>query len=186
VAPFLRTNSLPVKQRLAIFGLFLWGTGCILVPEIEGLPEQPLYPPEIVLNTLEPPDSGLFDVDSDPECSPLTFKVGLVRDRNIDDILYLRWLLVDWNPNGEREWNDSVITPSDKAERTGREYDVDLSEFSVGEVHTFKVVVADRALQYRGNGAEFPEESEGQMDTYQWTFRLASPGSGYCKVGGGE
>lgn len=162
------------------------GTGCIIYPEIEGKPDQPLYPPEIVLNTLEPPDSGLFDVDTAAECSPLTFKVGLVRDRNTEDILYLRWLLVDWDPKANRTWYDSVINPTDKAERNGREYDVDLSEFSVGKVHTFKVVVADRSLLETGNGAEFPEGSEGQLDTYQWTFRLAAPGSGYCKAGGGE
>ena len=163
------------------------GTGCILVPEIEGKPEQPLYPPEIVLDTLEPPDSGLFDVDSDPQCSPLTFKVGLIRDRNLDDDLFLRWLLVDWDPSDEQNWQDSVINPTGTAERTGREYDVDLSEFGVGEVHTFKVVVADRALlSIRTNGAEFPENSDGQLDTYQWTFRLADPGSGYCDVGGSE
>ncbi|MFC1655211.1 hypothetical protein ACFL2F_05330 [Myxococcota bacterium] len=175
-----------MKQRLAIFGLLLLGTGCLFYPEIEGKPEQLLFPPEIVLNTLEPPDSGRFDVDSDPECSPLVFKVGLIRDRNIDDILYLRWLLVDWDPNDEQTWDDSVITPTDAAERTGREYDVDLSEFSVDEVHTFKVVVADRPLLSQGNGVKFPDGSEGQLDTYQWTFRVASPGSGYCEVGGSE
>jgi hypothetical protein len=174
-----------VKQRLAIFGLLLLGNGCILVPEIEGRPEQPLYPPEIVLETLEPPDSGLFDVDTDAECSPLTFKVGLIRDRNIDDTLYLRWFL-DWNPNNESDWQDWLILPTDKAERPGREIGWDLSEFSVPDIHTLKVVVADRPLKPRGNGAEFPDGSEGQLDTYQWTFQLAPLGSGYCKVGSSE
>ena len=145
-----------------------------------------MYPPQIVLDTLEPPDSGLFDVDSDPSCSPLTFKVGLLRDRNVDDILYLRWLLIDWDPEDKQVWYDSVINPTGTIERNGREYDVDLSEFDVGEVHTFKVVVADRVLLSPSNGAEFPDESDGQLDTYQWTFRLADPGSGYCKVGGSE
>ncbi len=174
--------------RLLILGLLLMGTGCIIYPEIEGKPEQPLYPPEIVLSTVEPPDSGLTYVDSDPACSPLTFKVGLIRDRNIDDILYLRWLLFDWDPDptNDRLWSDSVINPTDKMDRNGREYDVDLSEFDVGDVHTFKVVVADRSLLERGNGAMFPEGSEGQLDTYQWTFQLVSEGTGYCKKSGGS
>jgi hypothetical protein len=160
--------------------------GCIFGPEVNGLPEHPLYPPQIVLDTLEPPDSGMVEVDSDPDCSPLTFKVGLIRDRNIDDILYLRWLLIDWDPNDEQNWQDSVINPTGTMERNGREYDVDLSEFSVDDVHTFKVVIADRDLKSPGNGVEFPENSDGQLDTYQWTFRLAPQGVGYCKVGGSE
>jgi len=159
-------------------------TSCIFGPEIEPLPEHPLYPPQIVLDTLEPPDSGMVEVD--PDCSPLTFKVGLIRDRNINDILFLRWLFIDWDPTDVQNWQDSVINPTGTMERNGREWDVDLSEFGVGEVHSFKVVVADRALQSPGNGAQFPEGSDGQLDTYQWTFRLADPGSGYCKTGGSE
>jgi hypothetical protein len=184
LAPFLRRNSRLVKPWLLIFGFLLAGTGCIIYPEIEGKPEQPLFPPEIVLSTLEPPDSGLFDVDSDARCSPLVFKVGLIRDKNVGDTLYLRWLL-DWNPGLDENWRDWIILKNDKVERPGREIEFDLSEFNQ-DVHTLKVVVADRYLDPQGNGAEFPEgETEGQMDTYQWTFQL-TPGSGYCEEGGSE
>jgi hypothetical protein len=172
-----------VKPWLLIFGLLLLSAGCILVPEIEGKPEQPLYPPEIVLDTLEPPDNGLFLVDVDVErCSPLVFRVGLVRDRNIEDTLYLRWFL-DWDPTDTGEWQDWLILPNDKTERPGRDIEFDLSEFSALNIHTLKVVVADRPLDPGGNGAEFPEVSDGQLDSYQWTFQLEL-GSGYCNPGG--
>lgn len=188
LAPFLRKEIQLVKRTFLILGLLMLTTGCIFGPEINGLPEHPLYPPQILLETLEPPDRGIVDVDSDPDCSPLTFKVGLIRDKNLSDTLYLRWLLIDWDPNDVQIWSDSVINPTDRMDRTGRDYDVDLSEFSVPEVHTFKVVVADRPLlSSESSGAVFPpDESEGQLDTYQWTFRLAPPGSGYCKMGGSE
>ena len=65
------------------------------------------------------------------------------------------------------------------------EYEVELSEFGE-DAHTFKVVVADRPLNSEGNGTDFPEGSDGLLDTYQWTLKLDSPGSGYCKVGGNE
>lgn len=186
MAPFLRKHMRLVRPRLILIGLLMVATGCIFGPEIDPLPEHPLYPPQIVLDTLEPPDSGIVEVDSAPNCSPLTFKVGLIRDRNINDILYLRWLFIDWDPNEVQNWQDSVINPTGTMERNGREWDLDLSEFNVGEIHTFKVVVADRDLLSPGNGAQFPEGSDGQLDTYQWTFRMANPGSGYCKEGGSE
>ena len=159
--------------------LLLVSNGCLFAPEIEEEPEEILYPPEIVLESLQPPDNGILLLPQ-TECE-LDFRPGLVRDLNVKDRLYVRWFL-DWDPEEIRDfWPVFSIDPSGQADRLFPEYawdTVNVEQFGGGETHTLKLFLADRSPMAGGNGTEFQEGSEAQWDTYQWTFRVDA--SGVC------
>lgn len=181
MAPFLRRNSQQVKPWLLIFGLLLLSAGCILVPEIEGKPEETNLPPEILLESLVPPDDGKV-VDLSLESSPAIFKVGQVLERNTADTLYVGWF-VDWDRTKGKQPNVGwgLIFKNREIVRPGPELELeefDLEHYQDGEQHTLRVVIADRAAEVADPYVEgepwlkFPEDEDGYYDMYSWTFQV--------------
>jgi hypothetical protein len=180
LAPILRRNSRQVIRRLAIFGLLLLGTGCIIFPEVEGKPEEVNLPPEILLESLVPPDDGKV-VDLSPESAPVVFKVGQVLERNTEDTLYVGWF-VDWDrTKGERPYTGwGFIFENREIVRPGPE--LELEEFELlllqdEKNHTLRVVIADRAAEVaeyvEGEPwLTFPSDTDGYYDMYSWTFQV--------------
>jgi hypothetical protein len=163
-------------------------SSCIVSPEIQA-EEELFYPPEIKLNSLYPPEDGITMVDS--ECAKITFKVGRVRDQNIDDYLYVRWVM-DWDPEVEYEdfvkVKNATIWPEGREERIGHSKEleyvwnkVEWHDTFPEEIHVLKVIVADRELAQK-KGIHFvdepPEGAEGQYDTWQWGIQFGM--TGYC------
>jgi hypothetical protein len=181
LAPNLR-HSLPWKMKGIAFMVFFLALlqGCLMTQDIEEESEEVLYPPQILLDTLEPPDSGKLKLDAN--CNyPLrqvTFSIGLVRDLNKRDTFYVRWF-VDWDPNRTQPvWEYRIEPPTGQSDRPISPYVLALQPLDDGDWHTLKLFVADRPPLQGGNGTQFPDGSEGQWDTYQWTFTVAT--EGYC------
>ncbi len=163
-------------------------TGCILGPPVEAVPEEDLFPPQIVLDQVTPPPGGLLKVEQWELCRSMQFKIGKVVDGNISDVLYVRWFL-DWTGPGSMDGFiiDRFIPAGDSTERssTRLEYNLELNELiDDGKTHALTVVIADRALvDTVGIGfATNPDGSAvpGQFDLFQWNFTLESGGA--CTV----
>jgi hypothetical protein len=180
LAPFLRKTEL-VRTWLLAIGLLLLTSGCIIFPEVEGKPEEINLPPEILIESLVPPDDGKV-VDLSLESTPALFKVGQVLERNTEDTLYVGWFL-DWDrtkgksPNG----NWSLIFANREIVRPGPELEIEgivLENYQDGSDHTLRVVIADRAAEVADPYVEgepwlkFPDDDDGYYDMYSWTFRV--------------
>jgi hypothetical protein len=188
LAPFLRKQAwMKGGRQLWLTGLWLVATGCIVPTDIEYKPDEQNIPPKILLDTLVPPTDGLLTLDSSPECSPLEFLVGQVKESNVLDILSVGWFL-DWerSEGKEPEGNWQLIFPNEEETREGKDFSLNLELLNPEKVHTLRVFVADRPPRIPDNPdeliLEFPSEPDGQYDTYQWTFELKS-GEGYCNPG---
>ncbi|RLB57894.1 MAG: hypothetical protein DRI34_06475 [Deltaproteobacteria bacterium] len=185
LAPLLQKyhrRAPPGRRRV----LFTWlvvlmlANGCIISPDIEEEPAEPLYPPQILTDTVEPADTAaVFDLDSG--CSPAVFRVGQVRDYNQKDILYARWL-EDWREDKTKEqWVTTFIYPlPGQIDRPGLSTSLVLDGYAIDSVHSLRFFVADRPPRNDGNGMQLPADSDGQVDWIQWTFRVAPAGSGIC------
>lgn len=160
--------------------------GCILGPPVEGEPQEELFPPYIVIDQVSPPPQRVLKVEKWDLCKTMQFKLGKVIDRNISDVLYVRWFL-DWTGPGSmdgyiRNWS---IPAGGSIERTSSwlEYDLDLSQsLDDGMTHSLTVVIADRAL-LETEAIGFPptqDGSNGQAALFQWDFILESGGA--CTV----
>ncbi len=161
--------------------LWLTTSACVLAPDIEPEPGEENYPPEILLESLEPPTDGITIVDQNCSAGAVTFKVGQIRERNRGDTLYARWF-VDWNAYSTTSpatgWPSYTIRANRELVRVGPQYPLALGNWNTGEIHTLLVVIADRALDPGGNGMEFPEDQKGGMAIHQWTIRVDD--HGYC------
>ena len=155
-------------------------SGCIISPDIQQQPQEPLYPPVVLTDTLEPPDSAAV-IELDSSCSPALFSVGVIRDLNTRDILYARWL-EDWNEEIDSDrWVTVFIYPvPGQTDRPGISTYLPLEGYETGSVHSLRFFVADRPPLNGGNGMQLPEGSDGQYDFVQWTFKLVTAGSGVC------
>lgn len=155
--------------------------GCLLGPPVEGLPEEELYPPRIVLDQVDPPPRDIIVVETSELCEMMSFSLGRVIDENVDDELVVRWFL-DWEgPGKSTGWiNDRNVEVSGSAERTdpiALYFELTLSELiDPGRPHAITAVVADRTL-LNTTGIGFAEDNEeGQYDWFQWTFVFANGG----------
>lgn len=165
---------------LLAIGLLPLASGCIIFPEVEGKPEEINLPPEILLESLVPPDDGKV-VDLSLESSPAVFKVGQVLERNTEDTLYVGWF-VDWDRTKGKEPNPGwgLIFENREIVRPGPELELeefDLLQYQDDEQHTLRVVIADRAAAvYPYVEGEpwltFPGDTDGYYDMYSWTFQV--------------
>jgi hypothetical protein len=180
LAPFLR-KSLFVTRWLWAIGVLFLVSGCIILPEVEGKPEEINLPPEILLESLVPPDDGKV-VDLSLESSPAIFKVGQVRERNTEDTLYVGWF-VDWDRTKGKEPNIGwgLIFENREIVRPGPELEleeVDLLPYQDEKHHTLRVVITDRAAEVADPYIEgepwltFPGNADGYYDMYSWTFQV--------------
>jgi hypothetical protein len=180
LAPFLRKTEL-VRIWLLAIGLLLLASGCIIFPEVEGKPEELNLPPEILIESLVPPDDGKV-VDLSLESAPAIFKVGQVLERNTEDTLCVGWF-VDWDrTKGKqpyRNWsfifkNREIVRPGPELEIEG----IDLEHYQDGSHHTLRVVIADRVAEVADPYIEgepwlkFPDDDDGYYDMYSWTFQV--------------
>ncbi len=189
LAPFLRNNAQLMKRRLFVVFALILSTGCILSPDIEQEPEELLYAPEIMLDHLNPPDDSIIKLEEACASRKVTFQVGQIRDFNVRDTLYIRWI-INWDPTENRldelGWEGYLINPTTTQIRPGAskilDYDNTQFDSSLYAINTLKFIVADRPLRSGGNGLEFPPDSDGagQLASYQWTLEVAE--SGYCNV----
>ncbi len=164
--------------------LVFTSAGCVVFPDIEPESEEELYPPEIIISQVYPELGGVIEVEGDTEvCVNMKFELGQVRDRNISDVLYVRWYL-NWIGPGSRdgELKDTYFAPSASEIRSSGEnralwQKVDIVRFPPElDAHTITVVVADRALDDNAATA-FPEEDdEGQYVIWQWPVVLVDGG----------
>jgi len=162
--------------------ILLMSCGCILTPEIESEPDEILYAPEIVVPVVPNDTAAILELDI--ACTPVDFYFE-VRDENIRDTIYVRWL-EDWSADDrEDNWPVFLIRPDGYVQRrSGGQTTLDISLYEVDSVHTLRVFVADRPPKTDDtNGMELPAGSEGQSDYHQWTFRIMPEGSGFCPPG---
>ncbi len=188
MALFLRKTSIRTGlRRLSLAVLAMWlGSGCILAPDIEEELQPPNYPPEIVISELQPPDQGIVVLDSAEECLPMVFEVGQVKERNINDDLQVGWFL-DFDPivESERDPSWSPLHRNGEVLRPGPDRVLDLSSLEEDRIYTYRVIIIDRPADITSTGIEFPNDPDGGIDAYQWTFQV-SLGVGYCSQGGSE
>lgn len=185
LAPLLHLLGLPTspgrwRRSWMVWLVVIMTNGCIISPNIEEQPPEPLYPPQILTDTVEPADSAaVFALDSG--CSPAVFRVGQIRDYNQKDTLYARWL-EDWREDETKEqWLTTFIYPlPGQVDRPGLSTSLLLDAYSIDSVHSLRFFVADRPPRNGGNGMQLPSDSDGQFDWIQWTFRVAPAGSGIC------
>jgi hypothetical protein len=172
--------------KLVILISWLNTSGCLLTPEIEEELQEILYPPEIILNQIIPEDNGTILLEEGCASQKLTFHVGQVRDLNKSDELWHRWI-IDWEASLNRPDDPGYpVYPIEnipgEVTRKGPTYTLDFQDLfprNLGDYHTLKVVIADRRLKAGGNGMEF-YDPEGQLDSYQWTLKIAE--TGYCDL----
>lgn len=168
-----------------IAGCLCLAPGCMLYPDIEAEPDKPNYPPEILVNTLEPQDNGFFQVDLD--CQKLIFKVGQVSERNHEDSLYVGWYL-NWQRENhlQPDWGWWTLPGYHDNPRPGPELSLPLYLLEENKMYALRVFVADRFPNIPEDPnttiLDFPDNSNGGFDTYQWTFQAAR-GSGFCNPG---
>ncbi|MBN2493978.1 MAG: hypothetical protein JXR96_05250 [Deltaproteobacteria bacterium] len=173
LAPFLR----PLLAEMSVCGPLsiclcsgLLAASCVLGP-IEPPEEPPLYSPQILLESLQPPLSGLTTIET--ECPKCTFEAK-VRDLNIDDLLFIWWFL-DWDgADYSSNVKDDTIGKMGTIDRYGDQlkYTVNLSEKTPAfkeTRHVVTLVVADRWLG----------DEEWHSDSHSWTFELVNGGV-YC------
>ena len=173
-------------------------TGCLFGPPIEGIPEEDLWPPQIVVEQvypLENTSAGYTKVLYGVECDVIVFRVRHVIDRNTSDTLHTRWF-IDWDgPTGSQRPDDGFPFGGDSGQselRTDGDSDLaelaltfplrinqDITNNQIKDKHTITFVVGDRRFgdanaSYIGTGFE----EEGQYDIYQWHIEFAE--SGLC------
>ncbi len=171
-----------IIRRFWIVALWLFGTSCILGPDIQVEEEESNSPPKIVLDAVVPEDSGWFTLDIDEDsCASVVFGIGQVKDKDVRDSFYYAWF-VNWN-QGEKDpyagWFFANTTG--EVTRTGPELPIPLSEFIVDENYSVRVFIADRPAEIGDDQAIlFPGDPDGQYDSYQWSF-VAKQGECYCK-----
>ncbi|HOX47153.1 MAG TPA: hypothetical protein PK668_26400 [Myxococcota bacterium] len=158
--------------------------GCLWSPAIEEAEGETLYPPVIDLMMLTPKvGEGILTID-DPGCV-FTFKVGVVRELNTRDVLYVRWyedFVDDWLKVAPVR--DLYLAPDGNVDRTGSpQLDWDL--VITGQTttwkqtfHTVTVFVADRPYANPTAEDDNPSEimfkdADAQYDTWQWTFKVS-------------
>jgi len=184
LAPNLRKKN-PVKRGLLwIIAVYMLGCGCLIAPDITEDPGEINYPPEIVLDSVEPADTGgTIILDRNPECSPMVFEIMNVRDLNIKDKLYRDWFL-DWNPTIKNDGAWITTNPSGNESRSVKAVELPLDLLDDDKAYTLRVFVADRSPEMieGGLGFTFLEgEEDGKFDYYQWTIKLSvNEGEGVC------
>jgi hypothetical protein len=188
VAPFLRKNTAVNVGRLSIAAAMLLFCGCLMSPDINVEPEEALYPPEIVLSTLSPGDEySIIPLDS--ACTPAVFKVVQIQDLNKKDTLYARFL-PDWEAGDTKSSFVTIFINPTPGSIIRQVYDVeyqqDLTQFSLGDIHSLRLFVSDRRPDNTGNGMELTDNPDGQYDFYQWTFQVVEEGSGICASDEGD
>ncbi len=156
-------------------------SGCLWSPDIQEAEGEALHPPEIVLEQLTPPVAAGFLTIEDP-CAPFLFKVGTVRERNLRDVLYIRWYVDFLGKASVPPVRDLYLAPSGGEERNGSPQ-LDWSVIADGQssvwkqaVHTVTVFVADRPYANQPDPEKDPivfADPEAQYDTWQWTFQVA-------------
>jgi hypothetical protein len=170
-------------------------SACILGPEVSEEPQEPLYPPRILLEHLDPPAGGLTNFRI-VDCDALTFVVSQVEDGNTGDVLYGRWF-IDYDPEHPEEYDatlyrEFVLNTNGKEIRDSAEYPrlsftLALNLFASvdeGDTHAVMVAIGDRPFSNeKGIGFSDTDERsrDGQYDIWQWAIRMSN--TGYCDEG---
>lgn len=177
-------------------------TGCLFGPPIEGIPEEPFWPPQIVVDQVYPlkiTDGYTQVLPGGTElgdCEELEFRVRHVIDRNTSETLYTRWFINWQGPTGsDRTVSNDVFSPiSDQSElRTdGDSFQSDsaltftfeptsVSNYQIGDKHTITFVIGDRPFGEANAGYVGTDFEEiGQYDIYQWHIEFTD--GGFCDV----
>ncbi len=167
--------------------------GCILGPDVEGVPQEQLWPPIIVMDQVEPSEvrEGFTEVLPGDQCSMKKFRIGQVLDKNTSDVLYTRWF-VDWSGRDGSEFpiTSGVVQPNGGSEirnagdifnKQALEFEFlvnqYVSDFHEGAVHTITFVIGDRVLGEKNiSFVDTQDGAQGQFDIFQWNVKFTSAG----------
>jgi hypothetical protein len=182
LAPNLLSGGGRWKRPAIAILVLAFASGCLWSPDIEEADTEPLYPPQIISEQLEPPQlPGIRVVEE--SCREVVFSVDIVRELNVRDVLYIRWYEDYDEDAGSLPIRDLYLGSTGEVDRRGTtqlEWTVDISgQPSVWKqtVHTVSVFVADRPYEDAADPTVF-SDTEAQFDSMEWTFRLGT--GGYC------